>query len=151
MAAPVEFHTFTPEDSRLDLQRRIASAPREHAEAVLESYDLLQRLHDTGILAIANGMLSAGPAVVAKLTDVVSSAPAVTSLRIGLALGKIATAIDADRVEQLVANSVDPPSWWRIIRLALRKETRQALGLSLGLLGAFGAAIGKQTENTPGK
>jgi hypothetical protein len=151
MAAPVEFHTFTPEDSRLDLQRRIASAPREHAEAVLESYDLLQRLHDAGILAIANGMLSAGPAVIAKLTDVVSSAPAVTSLRLGLALGKIATAIDADRVEQLVANSVPPPSWWRIIRLALRKETRQALGLSLGLLGAFGAAIAKQHENKPEK
>lgn len=104
MATPVEFRTFTPEDSRLDLQRRIASAPREHAEAVLESYDLLQRLHDCGMLAIANGLLSAGPTVIAKLTDVVSSAPAVTALRIGLALGKIATAIDASRVEQLVAD-----------------------------------------------
>jgi len=49
MSVPVEFHTLTPEDRRLDLQRRIASAPREHAEAVLESYGLLQRLHDAGI------------------------------------------------------------------------------------------------------
>ena len=149
MAAPVEFRTFTPDDSRLDLQRRIASAPREHAEAVLESYELLQRLHDCGILAIANGLLSAGPTVVAKLTDVVSSAPAVTTLRLGLALGKIATAIDANRVEQLVAESTTPASWWQILRLALRKETRQALGLSLGLLGAFGEAITKQRENGP--
>ena len=151
MAAPVEFRTFTPDDSRLDLQRRIASAPREHAEAVLESYELLQRLHDCGALAIANGLLSAGPTVIAKLTDVVSSAPAITALRIGLALGKIATDIDANRVEQVVVESTSPPSWWRMLRLALKKETRQALQLSLGLLAAFGAAIGKQHQNESSK
>ena len=151
MAAPVEFRTFTPEDSRLDLQRRIASAPREHAEAVLESYELLQHLHDCGALAIANGLLSAGPTVIAKLTDVVSSSPAITALRIGLALGKIATDIDANRVEQVVAESTGPPSWWRMLRLALKKETRQALQLSLGLLAAFGAAIGKQHQNESSK
>jgi len=150
MAVPVEFRTFTPEDSRMDLQRRIASAPREHAEAVLESFELLQRLHECGILAIANGMLSAGSTVVAKLTDVASSAPAVTTLRLGLTLGKIATAIDANQVEQLAA---DPKtaSWWRILQLALKRETRQALGLSLGLLVAFGAAIGKQQSSQPPK
>ena len=147
MAAPVEFRTFTPEDSRLDLQRRIASAPREHAEAILESYELLQRLHDCGALAIANGLLSAGPTVIGKVTDVVSSAPAVTSLRIGLALGKIATAIDASQVERVVSESETPPSWWRIIRLALKKETREVLGLGLGLLVAFGTAIAKQRKN----
>ena len=145
MAAPVDFRTFTPEDSRLDLQRRIASAPREHAEAILESYELLQRLHDCGALAIVNGLLSAGPTVIGKITDVVSSEPAVTSLRIGLALGKIATAIDANQVERVVSET--PPSWWRLIRLALKKETREAMGLSLGLLVAFGAAIAKQRKD----
>lgn len=151
MATPVEFRTFTPENSRLDLQRRIASAPREHAEAILESCELLQRLHDCGALAIANGLLSAGPTVIGKITDVVSSMPAVTTLRIGLALGKIATAIDANQVEQVVSESATPPSWWQILRLALKKETRQALGLSLGLLVAFGAAIAKQRENGTSK
>jgi hypothetical protein len=151
MAAPVECRTFTPEDSRLDLQRRIASAPRDHAEAVLKSYELLQRLHDCGALAIANGLLGAGPTVISKLTDVVSSGPAVTTLQIGLILGKIATDIDANRIERLVADSITVPSWWRILRLALKKETRQALGLSLGLLSAFGAAIGKQHENGSSK
>jgi len=42
-------------------------------------------------------MLSAGPTVVAKVTDVVSSAPAVTALRIGLVLRKLATEIDVCR------------------------------------------------------
>ena len=147
MTVPVEFRTFTPEDSRLDLQRRIASAPREHAEAILESYELLQRLHDCGALAIANGLLSAGPSVIGKITDVVSSAPAVTTLRLGLTLGKIATAIDANHVEQIVADSAAPPSWWRIIRLAFKRETREALGFSLGLLVAFGAAIAGQRRS----
>ena len=147
MAAPVEFRTFTPEDGRLDLERRIASAPREHAEAILESYELLGRLHECGALAIANGLLSAGPTVIGKITDVVSSAPAVTTLRLGLTLGKIATAIDANQVDEAVSQSAAPPSWWRIIRLALSKETRVALELSLRLLVAFGAANLKQRNS----
>ena len=112
---------------------------------------MLQRLHDCGALAIANGLLSAGPTVIGKVTDVISSAPAVTTLRLGLTLGKIATAVDANQVEQVVSESATPPSWWRIIRLALKKETREALGFSLGLLVAFGAAIAKQRRNETSK
>jgi len=87
MAVAVEFRTYTPPDSRLDLVRRIESAPREHAEAVLEAYDVLQRLHDTGALALVNGLLSAEDTVIDKMTDVVSSKQAVAALRIAMVLG----------------------------------------------------------------
>jgi uncharacterized protein YjgD (DUF1641 family) len=147
MAAPVEFRTFTPENSRLDLQRRIANVSREHAEAILESYELLQRLHDCGVLALANGLLSAGPTVTAKVTDVVSSEPAVTALRLGLIFGNLATSIDANSVHQLIADPKSkPPSWWQILRLAFTKETRRTLGFALGLLNVVGAAMGKRQD-----
>jgi uncharacterized protein YjgD (DUF1641 family) len=142
MAIAVEFHTYTPPDSRLDLVRRIESAPKEHAEAVLEAYDVLQRLHDTGALALVNGLLSAEDTVVAKMSDVVSSKQAVTALRIAMILGSALTSIDADSVHAAVAEAeTQTPSLWKLLRTACSKEVRKAAGLGLSLARIFGASL----------
>jgi uncharacterized protein YjgD (DUF1641 family) len=142
MAVAVEFRTYTPPDSRLDLVRRIESAPREHAEAVLEAYDVLQRLHDTGALALVNGLLSAEDTVIAKVSDVVSSKQAVTALRIALILGGALTSIDADSVHAAVTDAeTRTPSLWQILRTACSKEVRKAAGLGVALARIFGASL----------
>jgi uncharacterized protein YjgD (DUF1641 family) len=142
MAVAVEFRTYTPPDSRLDLVRRIESAPREHAEAVLEAYDVLQRLHETGALALVNGLLSAENTVIAKVTDVVSSQQAVTALRIAMILGSALTSIDADRVHAAVTEAeTRTPSLWKLLRCACSKEARQAAGLGLSLARILGASL----------
>ena len=152
MAVAVEFHTYTPPDSRADLVRRIESAPREHAEAVLEAYDVLQRLHDTGALGLVNGLLSAEDTVIGKVTDVVSSKQAVTALRIAMILGSTLTSIDADRVHAAVAEAeTHTPSLWQLLRTACSKEVRKAAGLSLSLAQIFGAALlGPKNAGTAG-
>lgn len=142
MAVAVEFRTYTPPDSRLDLVRRIESAPREHAEAVLEAYDVLQRLHDTGALALVNGLLSAENTVIDKVSDVVSSKQAVAALRIAMILGGALTSIDADSVHAAVAEAeTRTPSLWQILRTACSKEVRKALGLGVALARIFGASL----------
>jgi len=142
MAVAVEFHTYTPPDSRLDLVRRIESAPREHAEAILEAYDVLQRLHDTGALGLVNGLLSAEDAVIARVSDVASSKPAVNALRIALILGSALTSIDADRVHAAVVQAeTHTPSLWKLLRTACNKEVRKAAGLGLSLAQIFGASL----------
>jgi uncharacterized protein YjgD (DUF1641 family) len=142
MAVAVEFRTYTPPDSRLDLVRRIESAPREHAEAILEAYDVLQRLHDTGALALVNGLLSAENTVIDKVSDVVSSKQAVTMLRIAMILGGALTSIDADRVHAAVADAeTHTPSLWQILRTACSKEVRKAAGLGVALARIFGASL----------
>jgi uncharacterized protein YjgD (DUF1641 family) len=142
MAIAVEFRTYTPPDSRLDLVRRIESAPREHAEAILEAYDLLQRLHDTGALGLINGLLSAEDTVIDKVTDVVSSRQAVTALRIAMILGSALTSIDADRVHAAVTEAeTRTPSLWKLLRTACSKEVRKAAGLGLSLAQIFGASL----------
>jgi uncharacterized protein YjgD (DUF1641 family) len=142
MAVAVEFRTYTPPDSRLDLVRRIESAPREHAEAVLEAYDVLQRLHDTGALGLVNGLLSAEDTVIAKVTDVVSSRQAVTALRIAMILGSALTSVDADRVHAAVTEAeAHTPSLWKLLRAASSKEVRKAAGLGLSLAQIFGASL----------
>ena len=57
MAMPVEFREFTPRNSRNDLMRRLEQAPEEHAEALLAAYDLLQRMHEKGLVDIASGLV----------------------------------------------------------------------------------------------
>ena len=142
MAAPVEFRTYTPPDSRLDLVRRIESAPREHAEAILEAYDVLQRLHDTGALSLVNGLLSAEDTVIDKVSDVVSSKQAVTALRIAMILGSVLTSIDANAVHAAVTEAeTRTPSLWGLLRAACSKEVRKAAGLALALARIFGAAL----------
>ena len=142
MAVAVEFHTYTPPESRLDLVRRIESAPREHAEAILEAYDVLQRLHDSGALGLVNGLLSAEDAVIARVSDVASSKPAVNALRIALILGSALTSIDADRVHAAVAEAeTRTPSLWKLLRTACSKEVRKAAGLGLSLAQIFGASL----------
>jgi uncharacterized protein YjgD (DUF1641 family) len=142
MAVAVEFRTYTPPDSRLDLVRRIESAPREHAEAILEAYDVLQRLHDTGALALVNSLLSAEDTVIDKVTDVVSSKQAVTALRIAMILGSALTSIDADSVHAAVTEAeTQTPSLWKLIRTACSKEVRKAAGLGLSLAQIFGASL----------
>jgi uncharacterized protein YjgD (DUF1641 family) len=152
MAVPVEFRTYTPPDSRLDLVRRIESAPREHAEAVLEAYDVLQRLHDSGTLGLVNGLLSAEDTVIAKVSDVVSSKQAVTALRIAMILGSALTSIDADRVHAAVAEAeTQTPSLWKLLRTACSKDVRKAVGLGLSLARIFGASLlARKSDGTAG-
>jgi len=147
VSVAVEFRTYTPPDSRLDLVRRIENAPREHAEAVLEAYDVLQRLHDTGALGLLNGLLSAEDTVIDKVTDVVSSKQAVTALRIAMILGGTLTSIDADRVHAAVTEAkTRTPSLWKLLRTACSKEVRKAAGLGLSLAQIFGVSLLAQTN-----
>ena len=75
--------------------------PRDYNAA----YDLLQRLHQKGVLDLLNGLLSAGDTVVDRLVDVVSSKEMVTALRIGLAFSNLLPLIDADALHTVIAEA----------------------------------------------
>ena len=149
MAAAVDFREFTPADSREDLIRRVEQAPIEHAEAVLAAYDLLQRLHEKGLLDLLNGVLSAGDTVVDRVVDVVSSKEMVTALRIGLMINNLLTQIDADALHAMIEEAgKETPSLLALGRQAASRDTRRGLATAVGLLNVFGAALSKQqTEN----
>jgi uncharacterized protein YjgD (DUF1641 family) len=145
MAVAVDFREFTPVDSRQDLIRRVEQAPIEHAEALLATYDLLQRLHDKGLLDLLNGLLSAGDTVVERVVDVVSSKEMVTALRIGLIFSNLLNSIDADALHAVVAGAgKETPSLLALGRQAASKDARRGLATAVGLLNLFGAALNKQ-------
>ena len=151
MASPVEFRQFTPRDSRRDLMRRLDQAPADHAEALLECYDLLQRLHEKGLIDLLNGLLSASETVIEKLADVVSSRQAVAGLRVALMLSNLLTELDTDHVHTLLSGSDEkPPSLLRIAGTATSADVRRGMAAAVGLLEIFGKALHQSSAGNHG-
>jgi uncharacterized protein YjgD (DUF1641 family) len=147
MAIAVDFRKFTPRNSREDLIRKVEQAPVEHAEAVLAAYDLLQRLHEKGMIDLLNGLLSAGDTVVDRVVDVISSTEVVTALRMALTFVNLLSVIDPDELHTVISNAgKETPSLLTIGKQATSKDARRGMAAAVGLLTVFGAALGRQTE-----
>jgi uncharacterized protein YjgD (DUF1641 family) len=145
MAKAVFFREFTPRNSRDDLIRRVDQAPVEHAEAVLAAYDLLQRLHEKGLIDLLNGLLSAGDTVVDRVVDVISSKEMVTALRIALIFGNLLSSIDADKLHAVISKSrKEAPSLLMIGKQAISKDARRSMAVAVGLLNVLGDALNAQ-------
>src|SRR6202021_2987044 len=109
MGIAVDFREFTPRNSREDLIRKVEQAPVAHAEAVLAAYDLLQRLHDKGMIDLLSGLLSAGETVVEHVVDVISSREMVTALRLALIFSNLLSSIDPDKLHAVISNGGKAP------------------------------------------
>ena len=144
MAVAVDFREFRPVDARNDLIRRVEQAPVEHAEAILSAYELLQQLHEKGMLNLLTGVLSAGETVVDHVVDVISSKEMVNMLRMGLIFSNLLSSIDPDKLSSVIAQAgKEPPSLLAIGKQATSKEARRAIGIALVLLNVVGAALEK--------
>ncbi len=67
--------------------RKLEQAPEEHAEALLSAYDLLQRMHEKGLIELASGLLSASETVVDRARRGMATAVGMLNL-LGAALRK---------------------------------------------------------------
>jgi uncharacterized protein YjgD (DUF1641 family) len=142
MAVAVNFREFRPVDARKDLIRRVEHAPVEHAEAVLSAYELLQQLHEKGMLELLTGLLNAGDTVVNHVVGVISSKEMVTALRIGLIFSNLLSSIDPDKFHNIIADAgKETPSLLSIGKLATSKDARRGIATAVGLLNVFGAAL----------
>jgi uncharacterized protein YjgD (DUF1641 family) len=149
MAQPVPFRRFIPPDTRDDLARKIDDAPRDYAEALLSSLQLLQQLHDTGTLDLLRGLVGGGDAVVNHVVDIVSAPEMVNALRNVLALSKVLASIDPDALHVAIQGRPDErdsptPSLFAIGKQMNTEEARMGLATAVRLLTAFGGAIKKE-------
>jgi uncharacterized protein YjgD (DUF1641 family) len=142
MAMAVEFRQFTPENSRNDLLRRLEKAPQQHAEAILSAYELLQRMHDKGLIDIANGLLSASETVVDRAADVISSKQAITALRLVLIFSNLLDSVDPDRVAAVLSAPKNKPyTLWTEIKKAVSGYFRLVLVTAVDLFRVFGSSV----------
>jgi uncharacterized protein YjgD (DUF1641 family) len=150
MAQPIRLE-FSPRDPRVELQSRLQNAPLQHAEALLSGYELLQRLHDRGVLDLLRGALGSSDKVIEIIVDAAKTPEAIIATRNLLILSKVMFCLEPELLENIakaVPNSLawakeqKPLSLWQMLKKMFCQDTRRALSTMLGVFESFGKSLG---------
>ena len=148
MARPIPLE-LPPRDPREELRKRLEQAPAQHAEALLDSYELLGKLHEHGVFELLRGALGASDILIKTAVDAVNSDEAIRAIRNAIILSKILGAINPD-VLQSVAVAVgetlecyekptmEPPGLFSLLNQFRHKEARRSVALISGFLEKLG-------------
>jgi uncharacterized protein YjgD (DUF1641 family) len=150
MARPIPFE-LPSLDPEAPLRERLAQAPVEHAEALLDTYQLLQDLRDAHVFEVLHGVLKKGDKILELAVDAVKEPDAIQGLTNLIILGKILGSIDpallhsvAAAVQETVATTqqqgIALPRF-ALLRQLRHKETRRALGLVTSFLDSLGRQL----------
>ena len=151
MAEPILLELPRP-DPWEALQERLKAAPREHAEALLNVYDILQELQDRGTLDLAKGALRSGEQVLQILVNVADTPEMIRGIRNMMILAKIANSFDPvilETVGQAVQESLaeaqkpKPVGVWQLVKKLLGQESRRVLIAAVSMLQTVGKSLAK--------
>jgi len=148
MAQPIPFHV-TPPDPREALHARLERAPEMHAEAIVAAYDLLQALHDRGILDVATSALSASDELLEKMVDSTNTPSAIRALRNLMFWRQVLGRIEPtwfqgifqaipEGLAAATAQRNESVSIWKIVRRATSKDSLRGLVAAVDFLESFG-------------
>jgi uncharacterized protein YjgD (DUF1641 family) len=148
MAQPIPFHTPAV-DKREVLRNRLEQAPEQHAEAILAAYDLLQALHERGILDVTTSALRASDDLLDKLVDTVNTPDTIRAIRNLMFWRQVLGRIEPtwfqgifqaipDGLAKATAERDQPVSLWKLLRRALSKDSLRGLAAGIDFLESFG-------------
>src|ERR1700736_5767566 len=80
MAQPIPLE-ITPRNPRAEVRARLEAAPEEHAEALLAAYEVLQELHNRGVLEIMRGALAASDEILERGGENARTPEAIRAIR----------------------------------------------------------------------
>ena len=148
MAQPISLD-LSPRDPRAELQARLQNAPVEHAEALLSAYEVLQGLHDRGLLEMARGALGSSDKILTSFVELANTPESLRGIRNLIILAKTLGTIEPELVEGFArslpealartkAADADPPGFWGILKQFRSRNFRRGLVLVNSMLEAFG-------------
>jgi uncharacterized protein YjgD (DUF1641 family) len=149
-------------DPRTELQARLQQAPLEHAEALLSAYEVLQGLHERGVLELARGALASKDRLTEILVETAKDPRSIRTIRNALILTKILGDMEPELVEGLAQSlpeaiaatksyGSEPPGFWGILKKFNQRDFRRGLLLVNSMLEAFGRNLppkGTATEKS---
>lgn len=139
MARPISLE-LPPRDPREELRKRLDEAPIEHAEALLDSFELLQQLHDHGVFQLLRGILGASAKLVETAVDAAKSDESVRAIRNAVILGKMLGSINPEVLRCVAAAAgetlgcyrkpvIEPPGLLALLSQFRHKELRRSIAL----------------------
>ncbi len=151
MAQPIALE-IAPRDARKELLARLEKAPAQHAEALLDAYELIEQAHDAGVFEVLRGVLSAKDQVVEAAVKETETPVAVHALRNAIIFGKMMGSINPELM-QCFANAVgetmgserrpviEPPGLLSLLGQFRRPELRRSVALINRFLENLGARL----------
>jgi uncharacterized protein YjgD (DUF1641 family) len=148
MAQPIPLEV-PPRNPRAELRSRLEQAPEEHAEAVLAAYEVLQELHNRGVLDIMRGALAASDELLEKVVDNVKTPEAIRAIRNLLFWRQILGNIEPEwfkgvfqaipeGIAQATAERDQPVRLFSLLRRITHKDSLRGLAAAVDFLQAFG-------------
>ena len=148
MAQPIPLQ-IPPRNPRKELQSRLEHAPEEHAEAVLAAYEVLQELHNRGVLEIMRGALAASDEILEKVVDNARTPEAIRAIRNLLFWRRILGSIEPEwfkgifqavpeGIAQATAEREKPVRLFGLLRRLASKDSLRGLAAAIDFLQAFG-------------
>lgn len=157
MAQPIPLE-IPPRNPRTELRARLEQAPGEHAEAVLAAYEVLQELHNRGVLEIMRGALAASDEILETVVDNVKTPEAIRAIRNLLFWRQILGSIEPDwfkgifkaipeGIAEATAEKEKPIGLLGLLRRLMSKDSLRGLAAATDFLQAFGRHL--QTVENP--
>jgi uncharacterized protein YjgD (DUF1641 family) len=123
----------------------------------LAAYEVLQGLHDSGVLEVLRGALGGGETILAQVVEVARGPDAIRAIRnlllLGTALGEIEPALLGDLTRaipkalvQANAEESKPPGLLKLLSTFRNPDFRRGLAAFNDLLVAFGRNLTEKTR-----
>jgi uncharacterized protein YjgD (DUF1641 family) len=148
MAQPIP---FTPAPARAaDSAERLTEALDKHTDAIVSALELLQLLHDRGVLELLRGLVGAGDQLVGILTGAAGAPESLRGIRNFILLTKFFASIPPEVLESLVRTASEgaerekanrAPGLLQLLRRAGSEDSRHAIAVTLDLLESVGKAL----------
>ena len=158
MAQPIPLQ-LPPRDPRAELRSRLENAPLEHAEALLDSYELLQQLHEHGIFHLLRGVLGASDKLVETAVEAAKSEESIRAMRNAIILSKMLGSINPELLEGFAVAVgqtlgsykkpvIEPPGLFSLISQFRHPELRRSVALINHFLEALGIQLSARRDST---
>jgi uncharacterized protein YjgD (DUF1641 family) len=131
-------------------EERLHDAPAEHTEAILSAFEVLQLLHDRGVLNLVRGFLAAGDELADIVTASLNTPESIRSIRNVLLLARLLGSLPPETVHS-VSDAVisatnrptgqNPPGILELFRRMRSENSRRGLAAAIDVLEALGKAV----------
>jgi len=148
MAQPIHLE-LPAHDLRTELMARVQNAPAKHAEALLSAYEVLQGLHNRGVLELMRGAIGSSDKVLQIIVEGANAPEAIRGIRNLTILARVLGSIEPELLKGfarllpeagtlLKAHESRPPGFWRLLKQFTGKNSRRGLFFFGSILEAFG-------------